>query len=101
MNPQKPGGSSQAIELHNPNERILDLLENLGVLHLFHISQGTPAQRHLVEAIPGAPDTKEELAQACLEAHHALMEANPQNVSRFKDLTRFLAEDLKHLKSQP
>jgi len=29
-----------------------------------------------------------------------LMEANPENVGRFKEVTQFLAEDLKHLKAK-
>src|SRR5688572_18192654 len=37
--PQTDGG----IELLNPSGRITDLLENLGVLHLFKVTQGTLA----------------------------------------------------------
>jgi hypothetical protein len=32
-----------------------------------------------------------------LEAHQTLMAVNPENVIRFKDVTLFLAEDLKSL----
>jgi hypothetical protein len=36
-----------------------------------------------------------DLQRTCLEAHERLMAANPENVARFKDVTRFLAEDLR------
>jgi hypothetical protein len=39
--------------------------------------------------------THEELTRTSLEAHQTLMEVNPENVARFKDVTQFLAEDLK------
>jgi anti-anti-sigma regulatory factor len=91
---------SQGIELFNPNPRITELLESLGILHLFKISQGPlnlPDHAEVHTLTPGAP-TKEEVTRACLEAHQTLMECNPQNVSKFKEVTAFLAEDLKNLK---
>ena len=42
------------------------------------------------------PD-REEVQRTCLEAHETLMEINPNNVPRFKDVARFLAEDLKKM----
>ena len=87
------------IELLNPSPRVAELLENLGVLQLFKVTSG-PVQ------IPGdakeAPaessaHSREEITRTCLEAHRALMAANPDNVARFKDVTQFLAEDLKNL----
>lgn len=98
---QDPEGEP-SIELLNPNARISELLENLGVLHLFKISQGplvVPEQTELQSHTPGNP-TREEITHACLEAHRTLMEINPANVSRFKDVTRFLAEDLKRLRGE-
>ena len=37
---------------------------------------------------------KRELAEASLEAHRILMGINSENVPRFKDVTKFLEEDL-------
>jgi len=94
--PDNPG-----IELLNPNPRLVDLLENLGALHLFKVTTGTLQ-------LPGdvqtrTPDsvnpTRQQITRTCLEAHQSLMEANPDNVVRFKDVTRFLAEDLKNLEN--
>jgi anti-anti-sigma regulatory factor len=90
------------VELLNANPRITDLLENLGVLHLFKLSSGPLKAPEGVEAKAHTPlnPSKEEVTRACLEAHRTLMEANPENVGRFKEVAQFLAEDLKHLKAK-
>jgi hypothetical protein len=43
--------------------------------------------------------SKIELKEASLEAHQTLMSICSDNVPKFKELTQFLAEDLKRLKS--
>jgi anti-anti-sigma regulatory factor len=100
MNASDPA-STGAIELLNPNARITELLENLGVLHLFKLRQGEVAEMANVQGKAHCcPEpTKEEVTRACLEAHRTLMEVNPANVPRFKDVTQFLADDLKRIKS--
>ena len=95
-------GEKSTVTLLNPNERILDLLDNLGVAHLFCVMQGTsPLLGDCQEVRPtdGAP-SKVETTRTCLEAHQTLMNINPENVPRFKDVTRFMAEDLKRLEAQ-
>jgi len=101
MNPTQTEGGDGAIELLNANARITELLENLGVLHLFKLSQGPLQVPHGCETINHNPlvTTKEEVTRACLEAHRTLMDVNPGNVPRFKDVTQFLAEDLKRMKA--
>jgi hypothetical protein len=42
--------------------------------------------------------TKNDLSRNCLEAHETLMQVNPENIAKFKEVTRFLAEDLKEPK---
>jgi len=90
------------IELLNANPRITDLLENLGVIHLFKLTNGPLQAPEGAETRTHTPlnPSKEEVTRACLEAHKTLMEVNPANVSRFKDVTQFLAEDLKNLKAK-
>jgi anti-anti-sigma regulatory factor len=90
-----PGG----IELSNPNARVTELLENLGVLQLFKIIDGAPQLPGDVSVQTPAPvnPSHEEITRTSLEAHQALMAANPDNVPRFKDVAQFLAEDLKNL----
>ena len=87
-------GRLDRIELLNPCERVIDLLENLGVLDLVSVGQGVnPFDGQLEHAEPANVD-KRELAEASLEAHRTLMHLNPENVPRFKDVTKFLEEDL-------
>jgi len=98
---QKTDGSGPSLELMNANPRIMELLENLGVLELFRIFQ--------VPSVELAPDavsmktvesikpTREDITRNCLEAHKTLMALTPENAAKFKDVTKFLAEDLKKM----
>jgi anti-anti-sigma regulatory factor len=101
MNPSQNQGADGAIELLNANSRITELLENLGVLHLFKLSTGTFKTPCGIETErpESANPTRAQVTEACLEAHRILMEVNPNNVTKFKDVTQFLAEDLKRLKN--
>jgi anti-sigma B factor antagonist len=101
MAPGQSPQNSVAIELLNPSARIVELLETLGVLHLFKLTQGQVAAPDSAEtsACVSANPSKAEMRRACLEAHQTLMEISPGNVSKFKDLAAFLAEDLKKAKS--
>ena len=94
---------AHAIELRNANERLTELLENLGVLHLFRTTQGAlPAGETETPDVPATcRPSHEELTRASLEAHQTLMDLNPENVARFKDVVKFLAEDLKKLRQAP
>lgn len=86
-----------AIELLNPNPRITDLLESLGVLHLFKVKEGAvvaPEGTEVQTPEPCCPN-KEEVARASLEAHETLMGINPDNIAKFKEVAQFLAENLK------
>ena len=90
------------VTLLNLNQRILDLLENLGVAHLFRIMQGTEPLSQKCREVRQTDGTRSKLetARACLEAHEILMSINPANIPKFKDVTRFMAEDLKRLEVQ-
>ena len=95
------GHGQQGIELLNPNPRITELLDTLGVLHLFKLAQGTvtpPTPTQPLEHTPASP-SKAEVTQTCIEAHETLMNISPANAARFKDVAQFLAEDIK--KSKP
>jgi anti-anti-sigma factor len=94
--------AQMAIELLNPNARVVDLLENLGALHLFKVTTGalqlpTDVQAQTPESVN---PSHEQITRTCLEAHQALMTVSSENVARFKDVTQFLAEDLKNLKKR-
>jgi anti-anti-sigma factor len=82
----------------NPTARVADLLENLGVAHLFQIV--SDSKSHNGEYKPVSEDqaaSRIEVTRTCLEAHQTLMALNPENVRKFKDVTQFLAEDLKKM----
>ena len=91
--------AERGIELHNATARVSELLENLGAEHLFKATSGAlqlPADVKSCTPEPVNP-THEQITRTSLEAHQALMALNPDNVARFKDVTQFLAEDLKNL----
>ncbi len=89
---------TSGIELLNANARIIDLLESLGVLHLFKVVEGPlalPGQAD-TRVMPSESPTKTDITRACLEAHQTLMDINAANVPKFKEVTRFLSEKLKN-----
>ena len=94
-----PAPRTSSLRLLNPNQRVTDLLENLGVSDLFRTFHRDHEPVSTNEMIPAQEvcATREELSRTCLEAHQLLMELNPENASKFKDVTQFLAEDLKRL----
>lgn len=86
------------ITLLKPNQRVRDLLDNLGVAEFFKVAEQVETPECELAPAPAAPAaTKEELTRTSLEAHQALIAANPDNLNRFKDVVQFLAEDLKKL----
>ncbi len=91
-------GEKSTVEIANPNARISDILENLGVAHLFNVISATSEPEKFEPlARDGEAATRVEVTRNCLEAHKTLMNLNPANVGKFKDVTQFLAEDLKKL----
>lgn len=94
---QLPPGGCQGLSLHNATDRVAGLLSNLGVRHLFiQCPDRNGLPRHLdTQPATGDQPSHLEMQRICLEAHHKLMQANPENVERFKDVTRFLEEDLR------
>src|ERR1035437_7835141 len=80
------------IELLNPNVRIPDLLDTMGVLYLFNVTQGplpVPDQTEGRLHEPASP-SKAEVTRTCIEAHQTLMDISPANAAKFKEVTQFL-----------
>ncbi len=95
---------SPGIELLNPTREILESINSIGVLHLFRVIQANSAgvgieNGEFTENVCHAKPSREEVTLNCLEAHKLLMEINPNNVAKFKDVTEFLAEDLKRIQA--
>lgn len=77
------------------NNRNFSLLEGLGLDHLFQL-EAEPAN-----ALPpllqktGIPDlAREEQRVAILEAHEALVDADPRNAIRFQDVIEYLRQEI-------
>lgn len=84
-------------------QRSRDLLSGLGLDQIFDIQakgESAPEYKTLTntngETPSGAPPTKREQASTMLEAHEALCEARPENLTRFKDVLEYLKQDLRH-----
>lgn len=94
--------NSLRLDLLNPNGRVTDLLENLGVMHMFNIVNQENPCTLLFEPATGErpPVSKLEQAQTCLDAHNNLIKINPNNAIKFTEVARFLAEDLRKLKEE-
>jgi hypothetical protein len=90
------------VELYNPSPRITELLETLGVLHLFKITHGSlvPGSPGEVVEYASANPSKADISRTCIEAHQTLMAVSPENEARFKDVTQFLADGLNKAKPE-
>lgn len=99
FNSPQPDKVERGIQLFNPNSRIFELLENLGVIHLFKVTEGSVNAPSNPTDVKSTNASRQEVTSTCLEAHKTLMNINPENVPRFKEVTAFLAEDLKRMKS--
>ncbi len=86
--------------LVQPNERVADLLDNLGVLPLVDRVDRTPdpnarPKTAAVEVRPGE-QTHQEVAECCLEAHRVLMALNPANAAKFRAVEQILVAQLQN-----
>jgi anti-sigma B factor antagonist len=80
----------------NPNARVRDLLDNLGVLPLVRVIEGTTLTMPGggVEEISPSASSRSETTRCCLEAHQFLMDLKPENRQRFAEVARLLEEQL-------
>ena len=92
-------GKKCSLELANSSPRISESLENFGVAQLFTVIAAAKPEGEKFEPLSSNGDgaSRVEVTRNCLEAHKILMNLNPENVNKFKDVTQFLAEDLKKL----
>jgi anti-sigma B factor antagonist len=100
------------LHILNANPRNLELLRNLGLDRLIIIdggggSSGSGAggngsgsgrldglKEERLEEMPCSVPTRAEAGPTILEAHENLMQFDPRNVPKFKDVVEFLREDL-------
>jgi anti-sigma B factor antagonist len=82
----------------NVNERNSDLLRNLGLNNLFAVeSKADLAAQTAPESTLSADSNLSRLDHAAcmIEAHEALVDADPENFARFKDVLEYLKQDLR------
>ncbi len=86
--------------IHGANSRVLDLLDNLGVLPLVTVLDSLPLDAAKVsegegtESVSVGGHSKDEMASCCLEAHRFLMALKPENAAKFKAVTEILEQQL-------
>ena len=88
------------LHVTNLNDRNNDLLRNLGLDQLFAIDlcgikeSDASAKSRSIDS-PAESDRVAQ-AQTMLEAHEALVEVAPENLTKFKDVLDYLKQDLDH-----
>ncbi len=84
------------LKVVNLNERNRNLLANLGLDQLFTIEEkinSVPAAA-VQQPLESSAVDKVAQAQTMLEAHENCVEANPENLAKFKDVLEYLKQDL-------
>ena len=94
-------------ELHviNSNVRNTDLLEGLGLDQILSLENGnSPSNRECGDVPPEAKDAlpaettaadKRAVTETMIAAHQALVDADPENFCKFKDVIDYLKQDLR------
>lgn len=89
--------SEGKVEVVNLNDRTRSLLSNLGLDQLLDL-QATGQVGVEVSLASDAlllkKEDKKEQAQTMLDAHQAVVDANPLNEAKFKDVLEYLRQDL-------
>ncbi len=85
----------------NSNERNTDLLEGLGLNHLLSVQNGHGSSTldavdefDADDELPPEPADKRATTELMIAAHQALVDADPQNLCKFKDVIDYLKQDL-------
>lgn len=85
------------LHILNASPRNVELLKNLGLDRLISIDAKKVELNGVqdkLEALECRTATKAEAGPTILEAHENLMNFDPRNVAKFKDVVEFLREDL-------
>jgi anti-sigma B factor antagonist len=78
------------------NQRNLELFQTLGIDRFFQFTpEGAVDPACNFRSLPEDKRPKNEWGTTVLEAHRTLMDADPRNCPRFKDVVDFLEEDLR------
>lgn len=89
------GGPARFV-LVNPNARVHDLLDNLGILPLVSLVEGENwvLPEGVATEVAAGPSSKKETALCCLDAHRFLSAIKPENRDKFADVTQILEREV-------
>ena len=85
------------LKLINVSSHNVELLETLGIIKYLDI--GKEEKEETVQLKSLRPETRDRvsLAEHMLEAHKTLMKIEEKNVIKFKDVKRFLEDDIRRM----
>lgn len=88
------------LHIIHANERNTDLLEGLGLDQIVSMEgkDGLIAEECRLETqeqLPAAPTDKRSTTETMIAAHQALVDADPDNLCKFKDVLDYLKQDLR------
>lgn len=86
--------SKKPIRIVNINERVLGMLQGLGIDHLFAITQSATTKLDLTK-LSGQEISKSAKSREMLEAHERLVEVDPSNQAKFRDVITLLKEKVR------
>ncbi|MEP6663217.1 MAG: STAS domain-containing protein [Verrucomicrobiota bacterium] len=93
-------GNACSLEIANPNARITDLIETLGIAPLFNVVTIETSCEDFVPSQTNSSASREEITRHCLEAHKTLTALNEANIVKFTDVIKFLEEDLEKIEQR-
>jgi len=111
----RQGTNGGRVHVTNVSPRNLELLQTLGLDRLFSVDEhagasanaASPADQDFQQLPESdvvdlkAPLNKNETTDLMLEAHDNLTEADERNIPKFKDLTKFLRENIARRRGGP
>jgi len=89
------GAVQPGIELLNAQSNVRNIIQDLGVAHLFRFSERDLSRTDFKDVPLAGEANVSELNRTCLEAHELLMALHPANVEKFRDVAQFFAGELK------
>lgn len=95
--PQLSTENGRRFVLVRPNAAVIDLLDTLYVIEFFTITHADAREALPTGEVREQPATaveKSAINECCLDAHRVLSQLHPKNAEKFKDVVRFLEEDL-------
>lgn len=90
-----PGEDCRRFIVVNPNERVRDLLDNLGVLPLVTVLNSADHAHAMEEGreLAKGENSREDVLDCCIDAHDVLMGLQPKNIPKFRELKRVLESE--------